>query len=233
VTAASVVLVHGAWHGAWCWEKVVTLLDGAGVPSVAVELPLTSLADDVAATRQAVDAIGGPVVLCGHSYGGVVISEAGDHPDVRHLVYLCAFVVEEGHSGMNAVDEPTPSGDLEHAVRLGEDGSVTLDRQSARTCFYLDCSPADADAALDRLRPTAMACLIGTTTTAAWRHRPSTYVVCTEDKAGHPDLQRTMARRCTDVVEWPTSHSPFLSRPDLVAELLVEISGTASAPADA
>src|SRR5687767_5236401 len=109
----AVVLVHGAWHGPWCWDKVVALLDEEGVPSVAVELPFTSFADDVAATRGVIQAVDGPVVLCGHSYGGAVITEAGHHPAVEHLVYLTAFALEEGESpAATAPEANVPSTEL-------------------------------------------------------------------------------------------------------------------------
>jgi pimeloyl-ACP methyl ester carboxylesterase len=224
-TEGTVVLVHGAWHGAWCWDKVVAELEAAGVPVAAVDLPLTSLADDVAATRAAIEAAGGPVVLCGHSYGGSVITEAGDHPSVAHLVYLCAFALDEGETTTSAATgEELPSTDLGAAFRFSEDGErVHLDPDGARTAFYLDCDPADADAALARLRPMAFACFTAPVSTAAWRDRPSTYAVCTEDLAVHPALQRVLAARCSETVEWPTSHSPFVSRPELVADLLARL----------
>ena len=221
---ATVVLVHGAWHGAWCWSTVVELLDAAGVPSIALDLPLTSLADDVATTKRAIDAVDGPIVLCGHSYGGIVVTEAGVHRRVRHLVYLCAFSVGVGRSAADAVDDDLPGTDLEKGLVFTDDGFVTIEREAARRAFYLDCEPADADDALDRLRPIAFECLTTRTTVAAWAGRPSTYAVCTSDEAVHPELQRVLARNCTNVVEWPTSHSPFLSQPSRVADLLVDLS---------
>ncbi len=218
---ATAVLVHGAWHGNWCWDKVAKLLGDAGVRSVAVELPLTSLAADVAATTDAIDEAGGPVVLVGHSYGGIVITEAGNHPAVEQLVYVCAFPVDAGRGAMNSVDEQVPLTDLASGFVSHDDGTITIDREIARACFYGDCDPADADAALDRLRPIAMSCFTDTVTTPAWRTKPSTYALCTDDRAIHPEHQRVLAACCTDVVEWPTSHSPFLSQPELVTDLLL------------
>jgi pimeloyl-ACP methyl ester carboxylesterase len=218
----SIVLVHGAWHGAWCWDKVAGPLEDKGVKLHAVELPLTSLADDVAATRAAIDAAAGPVVLCGHSYGGVVVTEAGNHPSVTRLVYLCALVVEEGGSAADAAPgHDVASTDLGDALRFSEDGStVWVDPEGARRAFYQDCTPADADAAVARLRTMSMACLGTPVEHAAWRDRPSTYALCSEDAAIHPELQRVLAARCTDSVEWPTGHSPFVSQPELVVDLL-------------
>ncbi len=149
----TVVLVHGAWHGAWCWEKVVPLLDDAGVSAVAVELPLTSFADDVRAVTSALDAAGDGAVLCGHSYGGAVITQAGNHPATTHLVYLAAFACDEGESpAATAPDTPMPSTDLADALRI-DDGWATLAPDRVIAGFYHDCDPADADAALARLRP--------------------------------------------------------------------------------
>src|SRR3954471_3185281 len=118
---ATVVLVHGAWHGAWCWEKVVPLLGEAGVPVVAVGLPLTSLADDVDAVTATLDATGEPVVLCGHSYGEAVTTNAGDDSAVEHLVYITAFACDEGESpAATAVDTPMPSTDLAGALVVAD-----------------------------------------------------------------------------------------------------------------
>jgi len=222
----TVVLVHGAWHGGWCWDKVVARLDAAGVSSVAIDLPLTSLTDDVAATKAAIDAIGGPVVLTGHSYGGVVISEAGNHPAVQHLVYVCALAVDSGRSAADSVDGELPATDLADWFQIADDGTVTVTPDEVVRIFYADCDPADAADALERLRPIAFQCFTDTVTHAAWHDTPSTYAICGADAAIHPELQRVLAKQCTNVVEWPTSHSPFLSQPALVSDLLV---GLASA----
>jgi pimeloyl-ACP methyl ester carboxylesterase len=221
----TVVLVHGAWHCAWCWEKVTPRLDDAGVAWVAVDLPLTTFEDDVAATRAAIDAAGGPVVLCGHSYGGAVIPEAGGRPNVQRLVYLAAFACDEGESPANtAPDADAPATDLEHALVITDDGTeVSIDHDATAAAVYHDCRPEDVAATLEQLRPMHLACLMTPVGRPAWRDKPSTYVVCEEDQAVHPELQRVMAKRCTESLEWPTAHSPFLNRPDLVAGLLVDL----------
>ena len=222
---STVVLVHGAWHGSWCWSKVIDLLDRAGIPVVAVELPLTSLADDAACVRAATDAVDGPVVLCAHSYGGVVITQAGTGANVEQLVFLCALAVEAGYSAMHPTDvKDLPPTELGAALVFSADGSsVGLDPDRGRVALYRDCDPADAEAAVARLRPMAVACLASPATVVAWHDRPSTYVVCTADLTVHPELQRVLARPFTTVVEWELGHSPFLSRPDLVAELLGDL----------
>ena len=225
----TVVLVHGAWHGAWCWERVIPLLDAAAVPLVVVDLPSVShdnatLHDDADYVRGALDSIDGDAVLLGHSYGGAVISAAGVHPNVAHLVFLCAFALDVGESAQdNSLTGGDGASDLGAALVLG-DGVLTVDPDHAVAAFYHDCAPDVAAGAIDRLRPQSLAALTGEVDAAAWRDKPSTYVVCTEDRALPVALQRSNAERIGESVDWPTSHSPFLSRPELVAELLVELS---------
>lgn len=218
------VLVHGAWHGAWCWEKVVPLLAKDGVDVTTIDLPLTSFDDDVQVTSDALARVGRPVVLCGHSYGGAVITAAGHAPDVEHLVYLTAFACDEGESpAATAVGVDLPSTDLASAFVVQDDGTATLTRDGAVKGLYHDCDRADVEAALARLRPLHMSCFTTPLGPPAWGEKPATYVVCTDDRAIHPALQRHMAARCTTTVEWPTAHSPFLNRPDLVARLLTDL----------
>jgi pimeloyl-ACP methyl ester carboxylesterase len=204
---------------------VTPLLDEAGASWVAVELPLTTFEGDVDATRLAIDAVDGPVVLCGHSYGGAVITEAGDRPNVERLVYLAAFACDKGESPANtAPDAGAPGTDLGGALIVSDDdGVVMLDKQTVPAVFYHDCESEDVEAALRRLRPMQLDCLTTAVGPPAWKVKPSTYVVCSEDRGVHPELQRVMAQRCTESVEWPTAHSPFVNRPDLVAGLLVEL----------
>ncbi len=222
-TPATVVLVHGAWHGGWCWEKVIPLLTDAGVEAAAVDLPLTSFHDDVAATRALLDSAAAPVVLCGHSYGGAVVTEAGNHSAVEHLVYITAFACDEGESPANtAPDTPMPSTDLGDALDIVDD-RATLRRDGAIKGLYHDCDPDDVERALAQLRPIHLSCITTPLGPPAWKVKPSTYAVCADDQGVHPDLQRLMAARCTHSVEWPTAHSPFLNRPDLVAGLLTEL----------
>ena len=218
----SALFVHGLWHGAGCWAAVRELLATAGVASGAVELPLTSLADDVAVARAALDELEGTVVLVGHSYGGAVVTAAGAHPSVRRLIYLAAFQLAEGETVNSAVPErafaPTRLG---QALRFSADGAwSTLDPTLGAELLYNDVPPAVAAAAVTALRPANRAVFAGVPDTIGWRSVPSTYVVCARDLTVAPDLQRAMAERATDVVEWPTGHSPMLSRPALVADLV-------------
>ena len=235
--------MHGAWHGAWCWEHVISLLDDAAVPSIAIDLPghgastapLSDLAGDAAALRTVLDSLDNAIV-CGHSYGGAVISEgAADHTAVRHLVVIAGFPLAVGESCATVgADELAPEDTrtaLGAALVSHDDGTSTIDPERAIDLFYDDCAPDDAAKAVDRLDAQSWAELGGVATRAAWPEIPSTYAVCTEDHAVSPALQQVLARRCTHTLEWSTSHSPFVSRPELVANLLIELASTTIAPA--
>lgn len=240
--SAEIVLVHGAWHGSWCWAPVIERLGPTlevhtvDLPSVGAE-PVGGLANDVAAVRELLDALAGPVVLVGHSYGGAVITGAGDHPNVAHLVYLAAFMLDEGESAAAAATHDPDTAGIDHtgrpdpaaALRPAGEGVVIVDPASRIELFYNECPPEVAAEAADRLQPQALANLMESPSSIAWRSRPSTYVVCTRDNAIHPDLQRIMARRATSSVEWTADHSPFLSQPDLVAQLLVTVAAEVTA----
>lgn len=230
----TVVLVHGAWHGAWCWEQVLPRLDAASVPLVVVDLPSVShagvtLHDDADYVRGALDSITGDAVLVGHSYAGAVISEAGLHPNVAHLLYLAAFVLEVGESAQeNALAGGDGPSDLGAAIEVQDaptgEKVLTIKPEGAVAAFYHDCTPDVASAAVERLRPQSLAALGGKVDAAAWREKPTTYVVCTDDRALPVALQRSNAARVGSSIDWPTSHSPFSSRPDLVADLLIDLS---------
>jgi len=228
-----VVLVHGAWHGSWAWERVLPLLSAAGVEAIAVDLPghgsdrgpLGDLHGDAAWVRAELDRHD-RVVLVGHSYGGAVITEAGDHPTVDRLVYVAAFPLRDDESCAHAASAEAAGIDHRGRPDLGAgfvhhaDGTVTLDPGTATACLLSDCDPPTITWALGRLGPQPLNTLTQSPTTFAWRSKPSTYVVCANDQAIHPDLQRILARRCQAIIEWPTGHSPFLSEPQRVAELL-------------
>jgi pimeloyl-ACP methyl ester carboxylesterase len=229
---ATVALVHGAWHGAWCWEKVQAALAERDIPAVAIDLPghgdsrdaLGDLHADALAAGRLFETIEGDVVLCGHSYGGAVITQVEAHPRTKHLVYLAGFQLEPGESCASVAAAAVPQGagatELGSALLRHDDGTVTLDPDLAARVLYNDCPPEDVAVALERLGPQLMASLQQPATRAGWHEIPSTYVVCTEDLGVAPALQRAMAERAGSTLEWPTSHSPFLSRPELVADLL-------------
>ena len=227
--ARPVVLVHGAWHGAWCWERVTPHLERAGVPWIALDLPSaggkgdgTSL-DDVPATLAAIDELPGDeqVVLVGHSRGGLVISEAGMHDRVGHLVYLAAVYLAEGESTADFVGDS----DLFSVIEIDDDGWSLPRVDDSAPIFYNDCSDADIAFAGERLRPQDMTSVVEGPSLEAWRHRPTTYALCELDLALPAASQHRLADRLDGAtVSWPTGHSPFLNRPELVASLLVGLS---------
>ena len=209
-----IVLIHGAWHGGWCFDWVAEPLRARGHDVHTPDLPFTGQEDDFAAARHLIAEHPGAVVL-GHSYGGAVITAACSGLDVSHMVYLCAFVGEPA-------DDVTPAGTtaaLTAAIKPHE-GRLSVDPELGVDVFYQDC-PAEAVArAQQNLRSMVMGRLPPVEGEPAWRSIPSTYVVCTEDNAIPPDDQRALARRCTNVVEWQVSHSPFFARPGLMVDLL-------------
>jgi pimeloyl-ACP methyl ester carboxylesterase len=240
----TVVLVHGAWHGGWCWERVVPLLEAQGLAVAAVDLPghgddpgaLTDLHGDAQRVREVLDAGTGPVVLVGHSYGGAVISEAGVHDRVQELVFLAALPIDVDETCMVAAASDAEAAALSHegrpslgaALAIAEDGTSTIHPGRAAELFYGDCDEDTTAWAIARLGPHLLDALQPQPAAVSWRAKPSTYAVCAEDGAIHPGLQRLLAKRCTTTVEWPTSHSPFLSRPELVADLLADVAGRVS-----
>jgi pimeloyl-ACP methyl ester carboxylesterase len=229
----TVLLVHGAWHGAWCWTQVVEGLAERGIAGVAIDLPghgvdphpLTDLIGHGDAVRAAVAGIDGDVVLCGHSYGGAAITDGGTAENVRHLVYISAFPLDLGES---MIEHDVPGGEeneLRAAMQI-EGEHVTIAPAGAVPAFFHDCDPDAAAGAAKQLGPELLAGFAQHPRHVAWRDHLSTYAICTDDRAVAAPLQRNFAGRCTNQVDWDTSHSPFLSRPDLVVDLLTEIVGT-------
>lgn len=233
---STVVLVHGAFHGSGYWADVLDGLAACGIPALAPDLPghgahpgpALDVHGDAAAVRAVLDELTGPVVLVGHSYGGVVITEAGTHPAVAHLAYLAAYQVDETESTANAVAADAASIDFRGRPKLGTaltiaDGVGEIDPERGAALFYSDCSPEMAGVGLASTGPQRLANLREAPAAVAWRDKPSLYAVCTQDQVVHPDLQRLMARRAGYTVEWDCGHFPMLSRPDLVVDLLAEL----------
>ncbi len=224
MTRPTLLLVHGAWHGSWCWEPVRTRLADRGWPVATVDLPSVApaeerpgLHDDARAVREALDAIDGPVVVVAHSYGGAAVSEgAAGAPNLAHLVYVTAFQLDAGESLLGTVGGQPPSwwkvdGDLFSPLTPHE-------------IFFADVDPDVAAAAIARLRPQSYAVASDRLTAAAWKDVPSTYVVCENDNAIPVFAQEAMAQRAGHVERLPSSHSPFLSHP---AELTAIIEAAA------
>jgi pimeloyl-ACP methyl ester carboxylesterase len=227
----ALMLVHGVAHGAWCWSRTRTDLVGRGHDVFAVDLPLTGLDDDAAALRRALDGWGQDVVLVGHSYGGLVISKAAAaRPDVQHLVYVAAMLVDAGDVFLECMTS-FPAAPLSAGVELTADGNFVVPPDAAIECFYNECDKSDAAEAAGRLRPTSAACLAVPTGAEPWRLIRSTYVLCERDRAIHPDFQRWMSARAGEVVTLDTDHSPFMSLPEQFADLLDGIADKANASA--
>ena len=226
-----VVLVHGAWHGAWCWSALQVELDSRGIPSLAIDLPghgastepLGDLAGDAAAVSSLVASIGRPIVLVGHSYGGAVISEMAAPRNVTHLVYIAAFVTDIGESVISlSASLPQDPTALSDAIVIG-DGVTTVVADRAHDTFYGHCDPVVTAAHIARLCPQPIATVVQPATNASWRHIASTYVRCTADAAVALSNQDVMAARCTHVETLDADHSPFASMPAETAEIIAGI----------
>ena len=230
-TPATVVLVHGAWHGPWCFDHVVDGLDARGVPTLAVDRrrpgpdgqlrAVTDSAENERIVRAALDQIDGPVVLLGHSFGGVAITTAPlGNDNVKHLVYLTAMMPDTD----GAVPDNFANPELVAAIQEADDGSTTVEQDKIRQIFYHQCPDADVERALRELTPNEAAITFDAPREAAWKTIPTTYIVCTEDQALLAPGQRQLARRANRIAEWPTDHSPFFSNPQLLINLLHTLS---------
>ncbi|MFE9929219.1 alpha/beta hydrolase [Streptomyces sp. NPDC005533] len=221
---ASVVLVHGLYHRPEHFAVVAERLRTDGTEVAVPELHRGSLAADTAAVQARVDALSEPPVVLGHSYGGSVITGVRG---AAHLIYLAAFVPDAGESASSLGGA---SEQLKDAVVVEPDGSTTLHPGLAIDTLYGDCPEPLAVQAVGLLRAQAPGCGRGVPRHHSWKKTPSTYVICAQDRAIDPSLQRTMASRCTDVREWQTGHSPFVGQPDLIVELLRELRPTRATP---
>jgi pimeloyl-ACP methyl ester carboxylesterase len=215
----TVVLVHGDWHSASGWDLVRAELSADGIRSVAPQLPMTSTLDvDAAVVRETLDNLGDDAVVVAHSWGGSPVTlGASGAPNVKHLIYLAAFMIEAGRPAPVDMRELPPM----DAFQIGPEVAV-VNPDLAFDAFYHDCDPQVAAECIAQLRPFACAGwdLVETSVTPAWRLAPTTYVVCAKDRGIPPDDQRTMAAQAGDVVELDTSHSPFLSQPRQVADVI-------------
>ncbi|GLZ09201.1 hypothetical protein Acsp03_66670 [Actinomadura sp. NBRC 104412] len=225
----TLVLVHGAWHGAWAWDPVVPPLNAAGVRTHAVRLPGVNrapgrhdLRGHVEFLRAELARLPGPLALCAHSYGGAVTTEAADgNAAVTTLIYLSAFLLEMGESCVDA-NQPAPVPPDPSLAPVAEGDYLHVPEAAAHHMFYGDCPAEEAKAAAARLTPEHVGTVGAPVTRAAWHAIPSTYIVCARDQALTPEAQRRMARRATWRAEMDTAHSPMLSRPHKLATLLAE-----------
>lgn len=229
-----VVLIHGAWHGAWCFSALQQELDRRGVPSYALDLPghgasvenLRDLAGDAEAVCDFLQVLAErgitDPVLVGHSYGGAVISQAAASGlAVDSLVYLAAFALQAGESVMSTLATfPHHEVALGSAIQMGDDGTSILDPSAARLALYGSCDESTIDAAVSRLTPQPMATMVQALTDSALGRIYSTYVVCSQDQAVHPAHQEIMALRCSNSITLDTDHSPFISMVNETADII-------------
>jgi pimeloyl-ACP methyl ester carboxylesterase len=219
-TAASVVLVHGGFVDGSGWEDVYRILTKDGYDVSIVQHATTSLADDVAATRRVIAAQTSEVILVGHSYGGVVITEAGTDPAVAGLVYIAAFAPDRGESVGSLINDPKP-GDPVPPIVPQPDGFLLLDQAKFPASFAADVAKEKAEFMAASQLPWGVAALNGSVTEPAWRSKQSWYLVATDDRMIPPTAQRFMARRAgAQVVEHKGSHSVYVSQPQAVARLI-------------
>ena len=221
-TPVSVVLVHGAFADGSSWSEIIPLLQAEGLHVVAVQNPLTSLAEDVAFTQRAIDMQTGPVVLVGHSWGGVVITEAGNDEQVEALVYVAAFAPSPGEKpGELGKNYPPPPGLA--APIVDASGFMTLSPETIAEHFAQDVSPEQANLIAVTQGAIHGAAFEQTVSAAAWETKPSRYIVAEQDHMIDPGLQRDLAEKIgADVTALSTSHVPMISRPQEVAEVIIE-----------
>jgi pimeloyl-ACP methyl ester carboxylesterase len=223
----NIVLVHGAFADGSSWSKVIPLLEARGLHVVAVQNPLTSLADDVAATKRAIALQDGPVLLVGHSYGGVVITEAGDDPKVVGLVYVAAFAPAEGES-VASLTMPYPPAPLGSELRPDAQGFLMATPKGVSEDFAQDLSPQEKQLLAATQGPTAAADFGTAVTTAAWKTKPSWFVIAGNDRAIPPALEKAEAATAkATAITIPPSHVVMLAHPKEVADFIARAAAKA------
>jgi len=214
------MLIHGAWHGSWCWDFVEKGLINEGVETHSINLPFTGVEDDIASVSNAIDEIDNQVILLGHSYGGIVISGAAEAKrNVDQLIYLSAILLKAGES--------MQLDGSKIQIDVDENLISSVKKSAAIQAFYADVDPNLAEASIELLRPfpiVAGSKGIG----EAWREKHSTYIICREDEAIPPELQYDMAKKADKIIEWECGHSPFLSKPKLVIDFLLDLASSRS-----
>ena len=216
----SVVLVHGGFVDGSGWQGVHQRLGNDGFDVIVAQNPTISLEDDVAVTKRAIAKAKYPVVLVGHSYGGVVITEAGNDPKVKSLAYIAAFAPDAGESVETLIANPAPGAPVP-PILPPVDGFLALDHDKFAASFAADVEPATARFMADSQVPWGVAALAGKASVPAWKSKPSTYLVATDDHMIPPAAQRQMAKRAgSTVVETSGSHAVYVSKPDSVAALI-------------
>jgi pimeloyl-ACP methyl ester carboxylesterase len=217
---ADVVLVHGGFVDGSGWEDVYRILKKDGYKVSVVQNSTSSLDDDVAATKRVLAGQKGPVVLVGHSYGGVVITEAGNDPKVAGLVYIAAFAPDKGESVATLIKDPPPGAPVP-PILPPEDGYLSLDRAKFAASFAGDLPKDKAQFMADAQVPWGVSALTGTISEPAWKTKPSWYLIATDDRMIPPDAQRAMSKRAgSTVIESKGSHAVYVSQPEAVAAII-------------
>jgi pimeloyl-ACP methyl ester carboxylesterase len=223
----NIVLVHGAFADGSGWKPVADILGKDGYTVSVVQEPLTSLADDVAATKRVLEQQPGPTILVGHSYGGVVITEAGNAPNVVGLVYIAAFIPDQGESAITLLSQAPPAN---KDMRATKDDFLYLDPAAFPADFAADIPPVQANFMAHSQAMLAKAAGGAPVTAAAWHQKKSWALVATRDHNINPDLERTMAKRAgSQIIEVATSHAAYIAKPNDVARL-IERAAKASTP---
>ena len=230
--AKTVVLVHGGFVDGSGWEGVYKILREDGYTVAIVQNPTISLTDDVAATKRIIAAQDGPVILVGHSYGGAVITEAGNDPRVAGLVYITAFAPDKGESVSSLIKDRPPGAPVP-PILPPQDGYLFLDKAKFAASFAADVETEKAAFMADSQVPWGVEALSGTITEPAWKTRPSWYLVATDDKMIPPTAQRFMSQRAgSTVVEAAGSHAIYVSQPNVVAAIIEKAAGAVKAAAN-
>jgi pimeloyl-ACP methyl ester carboxylesterase len=226
-TKPTIVFVHGLWADGSSWSKVINLLVDQGYTVISVQNPTTSLDDDVAATKRSIDRADGDIVLVGHSWGGSVITEAGADPRVKALVYIAAFAPDKGETAASLGASVAPTilpGFIQNA-----NGYLTLSREGVVKAFAADLTPKEQDVVYAVQQPAFQKVFTDVGVNAAWKTKPSWYVVASEDNAINPELEKRMAQRAnakTTILK--SSHVAMLSKPNEVFDVILDAAKTVS-----
>jgi len=227
--AKTVVLVHGGFVDGSGWEGVYNILRKDGYSVAIVQNPTISLADDVAATKRIIATQNDPVILVGHSYGGAVITEAGNDPKVAGLVYITAFAPDKGESVSTLIKDPPPGAPVP-PILPPQDGYLFLDKAKFHASFAADVETEKAAFMADSQVPWGVEALSGAITEPAWKIKPSWYLIATDDKMIPPPAQHFMAKRAgSTVVEVAGSHAIYVSKPNAVAAIIEKAAGAVKA----
>jgi len=228
MSTPTILLIHGGFVDGSGWQPVHDLLRRDGYDVAVVQNPTVTLEGDVAAVNHVLEEFDGPVILVGHSYGGVVITEAGTHPQVSALVYIAAFAPDAGESVQTLIADPPPGAPVP-PILPPRNGYLALDKDKFHDSFAGDLKPELAEFMADSQVPWGVEALAGTISTPAWRSKPSWYLVATDDRMIPPPAQRAMSERAgATVVEVSGSHSVYVSQPEATADLIKQAASAAA-----